>query len=129
MHQYTVALFGEAGKGEFRTAYYCRTLNELEEHLGNPPPNSKGLFFAVQALLYQHDLIFFRVREEGYSVSDYLSGFCLLQNNSLPLTLSAIGIPGVGSSEILQALAPLCEQHHSILITSEADLYDLLTMA
>jgi hypothetical protein len=123
-----VACFGEAGKGEYRTAYYCRTLAELEEFLGGPPPQTKGLFFAVQALLYQYPLIYFRVREEGFSVSDYLTGLFHLKNQELPFALAAIGIPGVGSEEIVQAALPLCETHHSILLTSEADLYDYLTL-
>lgn len=125
----TVALFGEAEKGELRTAYFCQTLADLEAQLGNPPAESLGLFFAVQTLLYQHNLIFFRVREEGLSVADYLGGLDLLHNGQLPFSLSAIGIPGVGSKEILQAATPLCLIHHSILITSESDLYDYLTAA
>lgn len=128
MDNYTVALFGEAGRGEFKTAYYCRSLTQLEECLGSPPPHTKGLFFAVQALLYHRDLIFFRVREEGFSVSDYLNGLSLLKGSQWPLPIAAIGIPGVSSSEILQAITPLCLMYHSILITSESDLYDYLTI-
>lgn len=129
MNAYTVALFGEAEKGEFKTAYYCHTLADLEEFFGHPPPHSKGLSFAVQSLLYDYPLIFFRVREEGYSISDYLNGLFLLQNHSLPLSLCAIGIPGVGNGEIIAAAMPLCIAHHSILLSSESDLYDYLTAA
>ena len=51
---HTVALFGEAGRGEFRTAYYCKTLDQLSDFLGEPPSiDSKGLDFAIQALLYE----------------------------------------------------------------------------
>ena len=52
MPDYNVALFGEAEKGEFRTAYFCQSLEQLEEALGHPPKESKGLTYAVQALMH-----------------------------------------------------------------------------
>ncbi len=124
---YTIALFGEAEKGEFRTAYYCQSLEQLDEFFGNPPPNSKGLYYAVQALLFKRQLIFFRVPEEGFSTQDYLSGVRLLEQQSLIPQLDAICIPGVGDPEVLNAVHPICQQYHSILITNEADFYDFLT--
>ena len=127
MENYMVAMFGEAEKGQFRTAYHCRSLPQLVDYLGNPPPESKGLYYAVQALLYHRDLIFFRVREEGFSLQDYLLGLHLLQTEEWEARISAICLPGVGDSEIMEALTPVCAVHHSILITTEADLYDYLT--
>ena len=124
---YTIALFGEAEKGEFCTAYYCQNLEQLDEFFGNPPINSKGLDYAVQALLFKRRLIFFRVREEGFSTQDYLSGVQLLEQQPLISQLDAICIPGVGDPEILNALHPVCKYYHSILITNEADFYDYLT--
>lgn len=124
---YTIALFGEAEKGEFRTAYYCQSLEQLDEFFGNPPPNSKGLYYAVQALLFKRQLIFFRVPEEGFSTQDYLSGVRLLEQQKLIPQLDAICIPGVGDPEVLNAVHPICQQYHSILITNEADFYDFLT--
>ena len=70
----TVALFGEAERGDFRTAYFCQSLHQLAEYFGNPPEDSLGLHYAVQALMHGRDLIFFRVEEEGYSRDDYLLG-------------------------------------------------------
>lgn len=128
METFAVALFGEAEKGELHTAYHCRSLPELERYFGNPPPFSKGLFFAVQTLLYHRDLLFFRVREEGFYLSDYINGLTLLHRENLPFSLSAIAIPGVGDNEIFQATTSFCHIHHSILISSEADLYDYLTI-
>jgi hypothetical protein len=122
-----IALFGEAEKGEYRMPYYCKTLPQLEEYLGNPPGDSRGLYYAVQALLFHHPLIFFRVREEGYSAQDYLLGLRLLQNQKVVPCLSAICVPGVGDSSLIQAFIPLCLLYHSILIMSEADFYDYLT--
>ena len=124
---YTIALFGEAEKGEFRTAYFCQNLEELDEYFGNPPPQSKGLYYAVQALLFKRNLIFFRVMEEGFSIQDYLSGARLLEQQRLIPHLDAICTPGVGDPAVLNALQPICQHYHSILISSEADFYDYLT--
>lgn len=124
---YTIALFGEAERGEFQTAYYCETLSELDEFFGNPPPNSKGLYYAVQALLFKRNLIFFRVMEEGFSMPDYITGAKMLEQQQLITHLDAICIPGVGDPSVLNALQPICQQYRSILISNEADFYDYLT--
>lgn len=127
MGVYTIALFGEAERGEYRTAYFCKTLAQLDEYFGNPPANSRGLFYAVQALLFQRNLIFFRVPEEGFSTHDYLAGFHLLEEQKLIPQLDAICLPGVGDQEVIDALHPIVSQYHSILITNESDFYDYLT--
>lgn len=127
MDDFTIALFGEAERGEFRTAYHCQSLPQLVDYLGNPPPESRGLYYAVQALLYHHPLIFFRVKEEGFALQDYLLGLRLLETDNLINKISAICVPGVGNSEIIQILTPLCQVNHRILITTESDLYDYLT--
>lgn len=127
--KYTIALFGEAEKGEFHTAYYCQTLEELDTYLGNPPAASKGLYYAVQALLFDRNLIFFRVPEEGFSTQDYLFGVRLLEQQELIPQLDAICIPGVGDPEVMNALQPILQQYHSILISNESDFYDYLTSA
>lgn len=129
MEPYTIAIFGEAEKGVYQTPYFCRDLAELADSLGQPPEESSGLFYAIQALLYHRDLIFFRVREEGYSLDDYLSGLDFLERAELIQIVDAIGIPGVGDDAIITAATPLCINHHSFLITTEADLYDYLTLA
>lgn len=121
-----MALFGEAEKGDFNTPYYCKNLPELSYLLGNPPPESKGLHYAIQALMYERNLIFFRVKEEGYSLQDYFSGIRILEKEKLISEISAIAIPGVGSHEIIEAITPLCIAHKNIIIISEPDLYDYL---
>ncbi|MBB65378.1 MAG: hypothetical protein CMO81_09975 [Waddliaceae bacterium] len=126
MH-HTVALFGEAERGDFRTAYFCESLPQLVDTLGHPPEDSMGLYYAVQALMYQRNLIFFRVPEEGYSRQDYLLGLRFLQNRDLIPKLSAICLPGVGDTEIIEATTPVCDIYNSLLILGENDLYDLLT--
>lgn len=125
---YTVALFGEAQKGDFRKAYYCETLAQLADHFGEPPSKeSKGLHFAIQALLYDYGVIYFRVREEGFSIKDYLKGLSFLENTTRIPTLAAICLPGVGNGEILEATTPICAVYNSFLILTERDLYDYLT--
>jgi len=127
MEHFTVAMFGEAEKGQFCTAYFCRSLEQLVECLGNPPPQSRGLYFAIQALMYDRDLIFIRVEEEGFSEQDYFSGLYLLEKQDLFAEIDAIGIPGVGNDTILEAVSPLCTSSGSIILSTEADLYDYLT--
>lgn len=128
MGNVTVALFGEAEKGEFQTPYYCQTLPQLVDTLGNPPPHSQGLFFATQTILYNYDLIFFRVREEGFSHQDYFLGLRVLETQpTVKPRIAAVCLPGVGDTEILHAMTPFCLVHHSIIITTPPDLYDYLT--
>lgn len=126
MNATTLALFGEAEKGEFQVPYFCKSLEQLVEYLGNPPPESRGLYYAVQALLYQRDLFFFRVKEEGFSQSDYLCGFQFLKKRELMKEITALCLPGVGDGEIIHATDSLCEPYHTILIMTESDLYDYL---
>lgn len=124
---FTIALFGEAERGEFQTAYFCENLTQLDEFFGNPPGESRGLFYAVQALLFKRKLIYIRVAEEGFSTQDYLAGLKLLEKQELIPHINAICTPGVANQEIYNALKPLCELYHCILITSEPDFYDFLT--
>ena len=125
---FTVALFGEAGRGDYRTAYYCKSLDQLCEFLGEPPSRDcRGLDFAVQALLFQRGVVYFRVHEEGFSTQDYLSGLNCLENKDLFPQISAICLPGVGNAEIIQATNPVCNIYQSFLILTEKDLYDYLT--
>jgi len=125
--RHTLFLFGEAEKGEYCTPLLCRALPQLPELLGNPPGESLGIFYAIQALLCGRELIFFRVREEGFSVPDYMRGLALLKKRSF--SISALGIPGVGNPEIIEAFSSICAQHRSCLVLSEKDLYDYLTAA
>lgn len=121
----TVALFGEAEKGEYRTPYIIHSVPQLHEGLGNPPSHSLGIYYGVQALLHHCSLIYLRVREEGFSYTDYMFGVNLLKERLCDL--SAICIPGVGDAEIIDTMIPVCAHYHSILILNEADLYDYLT--
>lgn len=125
----TIVLFGETERGEYHAAYFCTHLQQLVDHFGNAPSQSQGLYYAVRALLYHHQLIFFRVREEGFSTQDYAFGANFLHHQEAIPRISAICLPGVGSHEIFQTVTPLCTTHRSILIITEADLYDYLMQA
>ena len=125
--RHTVFLFGEAEKGAFCTPLICHSLSQLSDTLGNPPEETKGILYAVQALLYDRDLIYFRVKEEGYGLPEYMKGLSYLENKEIPFFLSAICMPGVGCPTILEATQSICRLHKSLLIIDEKDLYDYLT--
>ncbi|HEV8052107.1 MAG TPA: hypothetical protein VGP47_06415 [Parachlamydiaceae bacterium] len=129
MPTYTVALFGEAEKGDYQRPCLCRSVGQLLDLFGNPPLHSQGIYYAIQALLYQRALLFFRVREEGFSHEDYLHGLHLLQKQTLVSGIDAVCLPGVGNMEIIGAMAPIIELYHSLLIINESDFYDYLTIA
>lgn len=123
----TVFLFGEAEKGDFCTPLLCKSLPQLAETFGNPPKESQGLLLAVQTLLFEKDLIYFRVKEEGYSIADYRRGIGLLTNKVIVPHLAAIAMPGVGDAELIEATSAICHSRRSLLLFSEKDLYDYLT--
>ncbi|MFV0340460.1 MAG: hypothetical protein ACK5MA_07560 [Parachlamydiaceae bacterium] len=122
----TVALFGEAERGEYSYGYYCRYLEELAELFGNPPEDSSGLYYATQIILYHHPLIFFRVEEEGFSKQDYLRGVKILESSPHLEHVKALCAPGVGDRSILNALFPFCHEEQRLFITNEKDLLDYL---
>lgn len=126
--KHTIVLFGEAEKGQFRKPHLVGSLSQLVDALGNPPPESEGLFFAVQSLLYEREIIYFRVSDEGFSSPDYFQGFLdLIAQREKFKKIHALCLPGVGDAGILDASEPLREMHKSFLITSQKDLYDYLT--
>lgn len=125
--RHIIALFGEAEKGNFSQLIHVSSLPQLADNLGNPPQESQGIPLAIQALLYQRELIYIRVKEEGFSFQDYMQGLKLLENRHLVSELHAVCLPGVGDNEIIEATSPICQLHNSLLILSQQDLYDYLT--
>ena len=89
-------------RGELCLPLYLTSLEQVLDFLGNPPENSEGIRYAVQALLYNHALIYFRVGEEGFSTEDYIHGLKFLKQRSLQTNLTAIGMPGVGDEELIK---------------------------
>lgn len=122
-----IALFGEAEKGEVGTPLFIKSLVQLNELLGHPPEESRGIFFAIQFLLFEQELIFVRVKEEGFSTKDYLKGMKQLVNKKTVSSLAAVCLPGVGDARIIDAVHPVTDIHGALIITTERDLYDYLT--
>jgi len=125
--EHLIFLFGEAEKGQLCSPIPCRCLSELADVFGHPPPESQGLFYAIQALMYERRLIYFRVKEEGFSLEDYKRGLALLRNKEIVDYPTAICMPGMGDARIIDETSEMCFILHSLLITTERDLYDYLT--
>jgi len=123
--RHVVTIFGEAEKGQCRVPYFLNELPQLVDAFGHPPEMSEGLLYAIQALLFRRELIYFRVEEEGFSDHDYYVGLKCLEKRGAPI--HALCLPGVCDPKILDAFQGLCRIHSSFLITSQKDLYDYLT--
>jgi len=121
-----IALLGESEIGKFHHPYFFRSLEHLATTLGNPPLNSQGIDFAIQAIMYERDVIFFRVEEEGYSLDDYMKSLKIIKNKKLIKKLDAICIPGLSDKKIISKIDPICKFHRSIIITTQKDLFDYL---
>jgi hypothetical protein len=52
----------------------------------------------------------------------------MLYKQELDFPLCALCMPGVGDSMIIDAAAPICTLHRLILILTEKDMYDYLTL-
>lgn len=122
-----IALFGEAQKGSFNQLFHIKSLEELSDTFGEPTEDSVAINFAVRTLLSSQELIFLRVKEEGFSFKDYINGIQLLDVATSNLNLSAIFLPGIGDYQIIDATFKLCEKRGSIFISTPQDLYDYLT--
>ncbi len=122
-----VAIFGESEKGRFHFLYYFLNLPSLMDTLGNPPDESQGLHLAIQTLLFDHDLIYIRVKEEGFSKKEYQVGLELLNNSGKLDDLTAVCLPGVGSKELVSLSTRLCVEKRALLLTTQKDLFDYLT--
>lgn len=126
MLRHTIFVFGEAEKGDYCIPYICNTPQQLAQYFGNPPLGSRGIESALQALENKRDVIFFRVKEEGFSLEDYEIGLNVLQHNQILGKISAIHMPGVGNETVIKKILPLCDLHGSILVMDECDLFDYL---
>ena len=128
MQPASVALFGQAAKGEHNTLYRCNSIEELFSYFGEPPSDSEGIFHAIQTLLYGRSLLYYRVHEEGMSINDYLQGLHLLRDpsNKVP-AIGALFLPRIGVEEVIEEGIQVCKLHKSLLFIKESDLYDYLT--
>ena len=126
--QGTIFLFGSAEKGAACQPISLNSLEDLLYQLGNPPMESEGIHYAIQALLFQRKIIYFRVAEEGFSYGDYMLGLKWLKKTPLYPHLTAICLPGVGDEDVIQGATSVCLIHQCLLIVSQKDLYDYLTV-
>jgi hypothetical protein len=120
-----VFLFGEAEKGPYGKPIRFSHLEELPDLLGEPPGESLGIGYAIQTLLTGHELLYFRVHDEGLSWPDYQAGLRWISTSSEPI--AALALPGVGDEHLLEKAGEICATKRAILMVSEGDLYDLLT--
>jgi hypothetical protein len=123
-----IALFAEAEKGNFEKGVVIYTPADLLQTYGHPPKDTKGMLLAIQALHYQHHLLFFRVKDEGFSAADYRGGLNWMEENLEENRLGAIFAPGVGSVDILDPLFEFSLRIKALLMTTERDFYDYLTV-
>ena len=123
-----IFLFGEAEKAKSCQPLAIGSLADLSEKVGNfSTSGGQGLDCAVQILLFNHELIFYPVREEGFSPEDYFRGIEFLEKEGKTMQLCAVSLPGVGDPQIIDALMPICQREKLLLILCESDLYDYLT--
>ncbi len=122
-----IFIFGQAEKGVFCRPTYIKQVPDLFSQFGHPPEHSLGIPFAIQTLLLHKPCIFFRVEEEGYSFNDYLKGLDILKSDWEHMRLDAVGIPGVGSGELIEKAERFCFKKRSLILLSQKDLFDYLT--
>jgi hypothetical protein len=127
MNQKTILIFGESKGGDFQKPLLFRTLPELSQSLGEPAKNSSGIHLAVQALLCNQNVLYYKISEEGSNPDQYLLGFKHLEKYPPEIPISATLLPGVSSPEILTLANHFISHTNSLLLFTEKDLYDLLT--
>ncbi|MBM3200844.1 MAG: hypothetical protein FJZ56_00360 [Chlamydiae bacterium] len=122
-----ISIFGVAEHGSLYEHISVKCLNDLLLTLGQPQDGSLAIEIAIQSLLYEREVLFYRVQEEGYESDAYLKGLYSLKNKSGSLLPSAIALPGVSSQEIIDEAVMICKKQSSFLIMNQKDLYDFLT--
>jgi hypothetical protein len=128
MRKEVVLIFGESKKGEFLKLFYINTLPDLSTLLGEPTETGIGIHMAIQSLLFHKEVLFIKIAEEGYSTDHYSLGIKEINKNP-ELIISAIALPGVGSSKILKEASLLAKKKNALLLLTEKDLYDLMTQS
>lgn len=121
-----VTIFGESEKGPLGVLLSVDSLPFLAESFGSPTENSVGIHLAIQTLMSDKIVLFYRVTEEGVDKNEYARGLKLLEGLDLP-ALAALALPGIGDLEIQHLAKNVCKLKHSILIVNERDFYDLMT--
>lgn len=116
----SVAVFGQASKGETSNVYTINSHQELFCKIGDAPEGSKGIQYALEALDYGRRVYFIPVREEGCNSAEYYVALPRLFN----LGIDAVYIPGGGSFRLIE---DLLQKLKAVILISESDAYDYLT--
>jgi hypothetical protein len=123
-----VVVFGESTKGAFSRLHRPQSLEDMANALGQPPEGSHGLYLATQTVLLQHELLFWRVDEEGFSPQDYWMGAKMLgELTDQRIVIDAVGLPGVGDWSIIESMRRALKGHQPLVLMSARDVYDYLS--
>ena len=127
MAKRTILIFGESKEGQFQKLLFINSLPKLATILGEPTETGIGVHIAIQAMLYNLEVLFYKVKEEGSDEDAYLQGFRLIEKEAPSLILGAIALPGASTPKILEIANSLCDLHNSLILSNERDLYDYIT--
>lgn|SRR3989338_4363988 len=124
MEKRVISIFGESEKGEYEKFYPIADLAEAFEILGSPPKETEALQFSLQILGASQPILFFRVKEEGFSFDSYAKGIELLKVNSGPFTIQALFMPGLSDPNLIEKAREACEKHQAVLLITDKDFQD-----
>lgn len=125
--KHLISIFGVAEQGDMYRHIHIKSLQDMLLTLGHGVENGTAIELAVQSLMYERAILFYRVKEEGYEEDAYLKGLTELKKKELKSPLSALALPGVGNQEIINEAVAICKKEGSLLIMNQKDLYDYLT--
>lgn len=128
MKRKSIVIFGESTKGEFLNLFPIRTLPDLSTFLGGPTSSGIGIHMAIQSLLFEKEVLFIKVFEEGYDLDHYSLGLKEIDRNP-DLLIDAIALPGAGSNEIVKKASLLAKKKKAFIVLTEKDLYDFMTQS
>lgn len=125
--KHLISIFGVAEQGDMYRHIHIKSLQDMLLTLGHGVESGTAIELAVQSLMYERAILFYRVKEEGYEEDAYLKGLTELKKKELKSPLSALALPGVGNQEIINEAVAICKKEGSLLIMNQKDLYDYLT--
>lgn len=125
MKKKQIAIFGQSEKALPWSLSEIRSLPELIDKVGHPPADSCGLIIAIQSLMYEKEVLYYCVAEEGLDPEDYQRGLTDLLSRPKHYNLEAIALPGVSDPLILEEAKKVAKVHPCSLIIGEKDLFDI----
>lgn len=123
-----IAIFGEAEIGSFKSLITLNSIPELTDKLGRPTKKGIGIHMAIQAILYDREILYYRIpNEEEPSCKEYLHGLNLLGRSTFINPLVAIALPAVNHRDILYRAKHLCHHCKILFLPNERDLYNFIS--